>query len=243
MPACSELMNAQQLKAWILRRLGAPFLKVELCDANLDDVVEEAKRWFTARKGVKRQMIMPIHSNVTEYELPDDVEIVLDVAFPVPPLDISLIFSPFLLVDEKVPYDVFAAPSSAGLYSSFTQTIAYVEMAKRVLGAESEWRQEGRKLVLLPRPRNESAVVVDFKGRCFTIEQLGEWDHDMLKRYALASAKADLGRIRSKYATYPGATGEVALDGERLLEEAKDEIEKLTEELLKSGYPMLFQTG
>jgi hypothetical protein len=236
-------MNEVEIQQWVLRRLGAPFLKVELCEDHLKDAVEEARRWFAAKKGMRYQMIMRVYSNTTEYPLPDEVDTVTDVAFPVPPMDLSLIFSPYILLDEKVPYDVFAAPSSIGLYSSFTQTLQYVEVAKRILGAEPEWLQRDRTLYLFPPPRQDVGVWVEYKPHKVCIDKLNERDHEILKRYVLAAAKRDLGRIRSKYSTYPSAQGEVSLDGERLLEEATTEFEALNNELAQSAYPMGFITG
>lgn len=240
--ACSKY-NTEELKQWILRRLGAPFLKVELCEDHLDDEVKQALQWFAAKKGMVKQMVIPVNSGQTEYPLPDEVDTVLDVAFPVPPMDISMIFSPFILVDEKVPYDVFAAPSSVGLYSSFTQTLQYIEVAKRILGAESEWLQKDRVLHLWPLPKDQAAVIIDYKPCFVYLDQLNARDYDIVKRYALAEAKLDLGRIRSKYAEYPTAHGTTTLDGERLLEEATSEIEALNEELAQSAYAMGFVTG
>ena len=47
------LMDEAALSQWILRRLGGGVLKVELCQAHVDDAVGDAKRWFTAKKGAK----------------------------------------------------------------------------------------------------------------------------------------------------------------------------------------------
>jgi hypothetical protein len=236
-------MDESGLKQWILRRLGAPFLKVELTDDHLKDAVEDARRWFAAKKGVKQRAMMLMNSSQSEYDLPDEVDAVTDVVFPVPAMDISLVFSPFTLLDDKVPYDVFAAPHSIGLYSSFTQTLQYVEMAKRILGAEPDWRQEGRKLYVFPIPRGSAQMLIEFKSNHVTIDQLNERDHDLLKRWALAQAKEDLGRVRSKYDSFPTAQGNATLDGERLLEEARVAKELLEEEISLSAYPMGFMVG
>lgn len=239
-----QLMTAEELRQWILRRLGAPILKVELTECHLDDVIAEAKEWFNAKKGVIKRALMRLTPNQSEYPIPDEMDTVVEVVFPSQPFDFSMIYSPFILLDEKVPYDVFAAPFSAGLYSTFTQTLQYVEMAKRIVGAEWEWRQENRTLVLAPTPKDPSgAIFIYYKTYVEAIEQLNARDFDLLKRYALALAKRDLGRIRSKYDSFPTAAGTTTLDGERLLQEAADEIEKLDEELAQSGYPMGFLTG
>lgn len=237
-------MNEEELQQWILRRLGAPFLKVELTADALADAVEVARRWFAAKKGVKRQVSVAFYAGLHEYALDDQVDTVLDVAFPVNPMDISMVFSPYILQDEKVPYDTFAASGgSGGLYSSYTQAVQYVEMAKRVLGAEPDWRQEGRSLLIFPIPRSNGYMRLDYKSHDFTIEQLDERDHDLVKRMALASAKLDVGRIRSKYGEFAGAQGATQLDGQALLAEGTAEVEALNKEIAMSGYPMAFMAG
>jgi len=236
-------MDDEQLKQWLLRRLGAPFWKVELSEDHLNDEVEFAKRWFSAKKGVKRLLNMPLYTNVPVYELPRTVDVVLDVSFPVSPMDISLVFSPYILQDEKIPYDVFAAPSAAGIYSSYTQTVQYIEMAKRILNAEPDWRQEDRMLYVFPVPKNGGFMAIEYKSHDFNIEHLTERDHDLVKRYALAKAKLDLAENRRKYTEFPGAQGPTNMNWQALVQEANAEIELLEKEIGQSGYPMLFLHG
>jgi hypothetical protein len=81
MPAQRELMDAAKIQLWILRYLGAPFLKVELTQEHLDDAIEDARRWFTAKKGQKRIIFFDVVQGVSEYLLPTDVEVIIDVAF------------------------------------------------------------------------------------------------------------------------------------------------------------------
>jgi hypothetical protein len=180
---------------------------------------------------------------LTEYCLKDEVDTVLDVMFSVSPLDISLIFSPFILQDDKVPYDVFAAPSSAGLYSSFAQTLQYIQTAKRILGADPDWRQEGRKLHVFPLPKNASTMIIEFKTKVFEIQELSERDHDLVKRYALVRAQMIVARIQSKYDSFPTAQGSASLNGLSLLDNARLDLEKLNEEIGDSGMPMMFFTA
>lgn len=239
----NTLMNEEQLLKWMLRRLGAPLLKVELTQCHFEDNISDAKHWFSAKKGVKRQMVFATEPGKVEYKLPDEVDTVLDVAFSVPPLDISTVFYPFATQGESIPYNAFMAPGSGGLYSSYTQTLMYVETAKRILGAEPDWRQEGRLLYLFPVPKNANGVWMDYKANILTIEQLNERDHDLVKRYALAKARLDLAEIRGKYDAYPGAQGSTTLNASTLKQTGEAEIEKLEEEIILSGYPLGFQTG
>jgi hypothetical protein len=237
-------MDNEQLQQWILRRLGSPLVKVELTCEMIQDDIDFAKRWFAAKKGVRKLLAQPIQAGMPAYTLDPDIDTVLDVVFPENNADLTLIFSPYLLIDEKVPYDVFAAPNAAGIYSTFTQTLQFVEMAKRVLSADSDWKQEGNQLFLSPVPRYTGNMILEYKSHNFTIEQLPERDHDMLKRFALARAKQDLSMIRGKYpAGFPGAQGTVELDWQRLHDDAEKEIESLDKEIMESAFPMPFLRG
>jgi len=184
---------------------------------------------------------------VVEYELDDEVDVVLDVIFAQQKLDLSMVFSPFTLLEEKIPYDAFASGASGGLYSSYAQSMAYVEMAKRVLSAELEWRQERtvdkNLLYIAPPPVDLRVLVVDAKVSCFNIQRLSEREHELIRRYALAHAMMDLGTVRSKFGEFPGAQGAVPIDGERLIERAQQMMEKLEEEIMGIGYPLGFLTG
>jgi len=240
--ACERLMSEAELKEWILRRLGSPVARVCLDELQLDDAVDEAKRWFAAKKGVDRDITIDLYAGQVEYTMPDDCDAVIDVSFQVSPLDISLIFAPHIIADEKIPYNAFAAPSSVGLYSSFTQALQYVEMAKRTLNAERNWFYYPYKkiLVTLPDPKGGGKAFVEYKSTCNNIEQLPERDHDLVKRYALALAKQDLGMIYSKYSVWPTAQGQVQLNGDQLLQQAEKERERLEDEIYESAKPMPF---
>ena len=240
----SPLMDEAALRVWILRRLGSPLVKVELTDDHLIDSIESAKRWFSDRKGVRKMANIPMVSGKSDYLLDPEVDTILDVAFPETNADLTLIFSPYLLVDEKVPYDVFAAPNSAGLYSTFTQTLQYVEMAKRILSADADWQQEGRVLYLSPVPRTSANLLIFYKSQQFSLVELNERDHNLIKLYSLALAKRDLGRVRSKYVDgFNAAEGMRTLDGPALLEEADKDIEMLETRISETQMPMPVLTG
>jgi len=243
-------MTEDELKQWLLRQLGAPAIKVDLCAAHLSDAMDEAIHWFSAKKGLKKIAFMAINSGQVEYNLDsdttagaEDIDTVLDVIPPSLRLDLSLIFAPTIFSDEEIPYDVFAAADTMGIYSSYVQSLQYIETAKRVIAADFEWRQQDRKLFAWPLVKDSGTAIVEYKATCLTVEQLNERDHDLVKRYALAWSKMILGRIRSKYDQWPTAIGTIGMDGITLLEESKQEIENLEEEIALSGYPMGFLMG
>lgn len=244
------LKDEEELQQWILRRLGAPLLKVELTADHLHDNIEDAKRWFAAKKGWKKFWTLPIAQNQNVYDLPDDADVVTDVIFSYNPLDLSILAFPYWLPPEnnQIPYSVFnVAGRSGGLYSNYTQILQSIEMAKRVLSAETDWRQEknaqGNTLMLFPNPTRSGLAIVEYTTHTINVLELSERDHHLMKRYALALAKLDLGRIRSKFDNYPTAQGTVTMDGAALLEEARTDFEKLEEELADSAMPMGFLVG
>lgn len=244
MARCSAMTEAE-LKKWILRRLGQPVTRVCLDALQLDDAVEEAIRWFAAKKGVDRDLTMDLYAGQVEYKMPDDCDMVCDVAFQVSPLDVSMIFAPYNIAqDSRVPYSVFSAGSSGGLYSSLLQSMQYVEMAKRMINAERNWLyfQHKNTLLLLPNPKGGGKVFIEYKSCCANIEQLPERDQLLVRRYALAWAKQDLGIIYSKYSTWPTAQGNVSLNGDTLMAQARAEMDKLEDEIYESAKPMAFFT-
>lgn len=242
----SALMNETELIEWVKRRLGAPILKLPLTDENYTDAITSAKHWFVAKKGIERDVTIDLYAGQVEYSVPDDCDAVIDVSFQVSPLDISLIFAPNVVSDERIPYSVFAAPQSEGMYSTFVQSLQYVETAKRILGAENNWLYfpYKKKLYIFPNPKWGGKAFIEYKSSAVTdITQLPERDHDLIKRYTLASAKKDLATMFSRYASMPTAQGQTQLNGPQLMKEAEEELATLKEEITNSALPMPFLVG
>lgn len=243
-PSPSLLQNEQELQQYILLSLGAPQVKVELVQQDLEEAINQAKRWFNSKKGFKRNVMIDIYANVTEYQLPEEIDTVLDMSLPSRSTDFSRVIDPLGLLDASIPYNLFPAPAAGGLFSTYAQALQYLELGKRITGGEVEWSQEGRTLFVFPTPKETGKALIYGKSNQFTVEQLQERDHDMVKRYALAWARRKLGTVRKKYQSgWPGAQGVVQLDGDALYTEAQAEIQGLDEELAQSGFPLGFLTG
>jgi hypothetical protein len=254
-------MDEEQLVAWILRYLGAPFVKVELTAEHITDAIEEARRWYTAKKGLHKLLFFDVVSGVSVYTLPPDVEVVVNVAFAstgiatITSVASAGIGPGFGGVDI---YGGLVMAGSGGIVPSFspfgsvtgplsewTQSMQYLEQFARVFSSELDWRQDHRELRLFPPSGYPTGLVcLEYKTNTFTIEQLSDRDHDLVKRYSLMASKKRLGRVRSKYpGGFPTAQGSVDLDGATLLEEARSEEETLTTEIYEHGWPMGFFLG
>lgn len=259
LPGCSVLPNnkfdADDLAHWILRRLGAPLLKIELTEDHLNDAIAQGLRWYAAKKGFIKQFRLTYNNGQSEYPLPDDVDTVTEVVFPLSTYDLTPLTSPWgwawpqenLGMPLSGVYGGFAnaGGNTGGVVSTFYQVLQYSDTARRVMNGELEWRQEDRVLYILPRNQSSyyPAVIVYYTANTFNLIDLNQRDFDLVRRYALAKAKRDLGRIRSKYADYPTAQGSVGLDGATLIGEADAEEQQLEEEIGASAMPVGFLTG
>lgn len=249
-----QLLNSEELIKWILRYLGAPFVKVELTEEHIVDAIEESRRWFTSKKGFFRIGFLPVDTASVPLLLPVEVEQVISVAFAGSNIGsltgvLSGGFGPGYGVDILggigFGHGFGGNGSVPGPLSGWVQTLMYLEQMSHVFSTDLEWRQENRYLHLFPSTTFAAGTIgVEYKTNTFTIEQLPDRDHELVKRYALMACKKRLGRIRSKYpGGFPTAQGSVDLDGGTLLEEAASEEEKLNTDVYELGFPMGFFVG
>lgn len=238
-----ELRDEDGLAQWILRRLGGPKVCIELTQEHITDNIRDAKLWFTAHKGEIRYAKIDLNAAVNRYPLTDDMDTIVDVIFRLLPSDISTLFTPISVIDERLPYDIYANSAQIGTYSNYVQLQQYIELSRRVTNSEPDWRQEGRDLLIFPIPKDATFVMVAYTATCVDFRKISVRDFEYVRRYALALAQRDLGHVRSKYEEWPSAQGSTRMDGDKLLAEAEAAITKLDEEIIASGNPMPFMTG
>lgn len=240
------LMDDEELKQYILRKLGGGVVDVQLTEDALTDCIEDAKRWFSARKGYKGDITIDLANGANGvYVLPDDVDTVLSVQFSNSTLsDVQQFVDPMDVLTGLPfsPWTTFTSSKQGGALSSYAQMLQYMDTAGRVLGAELDWFQQNNALYILP-PQTSGYARIEYKASNFTVDQLNNMDHNYVKNYALACAKETLGRVRSKYDAYPTAQGTTQMDGSVLLAEAEREKETLEEEIALSTFPAGFLMG
>ena len=125
----------------------------------------------------------------------------------------------------------------------------YQEVVRRLFGGHLNFKynQNNNKLTLMRRPRAKENILV----QCYMekpVETLitDRYARPWIRDYSLAQCKMMLGEARSKYASLPGAQGNVTLNGDALKAEAQAAIEKLERdiELYGSGEdPLTFVIG
>jgi hypothetical protein len=139
--------------------------------------------------------------------------------------------------------------SGSGFLSDFYLALGYKDDMERTLGVNptyefvSHLQPNGSVkdcIRLYPRPQNSIKIGVKF-SRMLTQDEVDSYT--WIRKYALAWAKEQLGRIRSKFSSLPSPTGETSLDGNTLIAEAQTEKEALMTELIGLAEPLSFSIG
>lgn len=228
-------------------RLGYPIVKVEVTNSNLDIAIDEAVRrlsqWVSA--GEKISIFDTVQGQATYNldELLPDYITVREVIYNPSNTDIMLtsflsgITTDFSFGSNQISYFY-------GTYSSMTDyTIwnMYNEMYLRVIGREGQWRTIGNQLILSPAPYQNVKCGIIYTSLLLDLDaRRDEW----IKEWALSEVKLALGAARSKYQGLPGPRGDtIQMDGERLIQEAREDQDKLRERLNEYRDPYLFNCG
>ena len=232
----------EQLKDYILHKLGAPVVKIELDEQNLDRCVDYALRVF---EEYAPREFFSLYTFVTQagksvYEMPADVGIIRQVYYKQAP---TFAFQSTDL-DGAIPIEYFYP---GGTYASIQGGLIdpiqpiwgrmgewvlykqYEQMYSNISSNIGGWEFIGDMgtIKLYPTPIAPQRVIVQY------LQKSKDWKEVQLAMYdiALAEAKEVLGRIRSKYAQMPGAAAG-QLDGDKLLQEAQTEKEKWKEDII-----------
>ena len=235
--------KAAEFKKEILFELGEPVMKVELDDGQWEAICSKAKRWFKAKKGVLDCTMVGIIDDVFQYDFPDNACQIIDIILPRRSDIQSLLSLGFFDIVPLNALNIGAVTSAFNSYSAYYQILSALETRRRIFSAEPTWDIVCGKIQLiggsgLCAGGGTGQMMVIFKKENWSVDELKDRDENLFFRYMHAVAKEVLGRIRSKYSSYPAAGGMIDTDGPALLEEAKAEYEKLDEEIADSQFPM-----
>lgn len=240
-------LSYPKTREFILGALGYPIVKVELTDEQIEQCIDKAvQRYMLYRTPEPVQRYIPLSAGNDSYILPYDIpkEDIIEVTYS-PNADI---FAQLSGSGESFMMTYYMNGTGSTFLSDFYIAMAYKETMEKTLGIgpayellsvqhEGEWRDAIR---LSPRPDGNISLGL-LVSRPLTEEEIDstEWIH----KYALAWAKEFLGRIRSKFGSVPGPTGEMQLDGATLLSEAQQEKQTLEESVMLRGQPLGFIVG
>ena len=251
-------MRISEFRKWARRKLGDDgecTVKVELTDAQLDQALEDAKDWFNAFHGLHKEAVLAYSNGAVEYDLSavtPRIDEVVNVWFAqtIELIDFRGLYPGFLDVNG-FPYGMMGFGNGSSMQGTIVQTLQTIESSQRILSADPDWEfyrddiDENtpiRTLRLMPPPDSPGNAIYLYRvdPRDIKLRMYKQRDLFMIRDWALAEAKYMLGRIRGKYTGgLPGAGGDRTLDGEALVQESREDKERLEQKIIDYDGPVL----
>lgn len=235
-----SIQTKDQIKTWVLRKLGYPLIKVEISEEQLDQCINDSVEEFT--KYVVQEVDY-IAKDLTTYDATS--------GFSLP----SNVLSVFALEESNIAsgsqssvntlFSVQNAMWNAGLFPDFASgagggwityelAMEYVDMIKKWCGSgfHFEYNERNKKLTLYPDPTKMSATGWVCFGTRTIREESYQYGEVWVKKMTLALAKQIIGNVRIKYSgTHLLGGGTINTD---LKEEGRNEEEALRKEIFET---------
>jgi len=243
-------MTKAELRQWVREQLGYPMVKVELTDQQIDNNIDWVRsRWIKMAVGHSTQeqyMTLMLSGGQTVYDLPANVTEVINYQDQTGDTGgINTLFS----VENYMYMNGMMNGLLEGQFSLVGYHIAldFLETLQRYNPSMYQWRYDRytNKLHIDPAPPITTVLTsaspsgaVDSPGyvllKVSVIEGTDEdiYNEPTVKDYTLAKCKVLLGLIRRKFSSFSSVGNQgISLDGDALISEGNDEIEKLEERL------------
>lgn len=239
-------MTKSELKEKLKRKLGFPYVKVEITDDQLEDSISDAIDKFCefaiGNAVSEYYFTLPISAGISEYEMPKGITDIIDYEEGGYVSGINTLFTieNYFYSNGILNPDSFV--NGNGLIG-YQQALDFLETLARFTVDSYTYRfsRFDKKLSLTPVPDKNTYLLI--RSYAYTGSFLNNWNWEdyenklcnekWIQEYALALLKINLGYIRRKFSNGSGSIGNVGitLDGSELLSEGKEEKDKLEEEL------------
>lgn len=243
----------QQLHDYILLKLGAPVLEIELDEQQIDLAIDEALDVWEdyAPRDFYQYYTFATTPGKSVYEMPPSVGHIRQVyynemanfAFQSSDLGGSIPVEYFYpggayssiqggMIDPIQP--IWGRMGEWQLYSQYQQM--YSRLSSSLGGWE--WVGGRNNIKLYPIPCKPQHVIVHYLEKC----KDWECNYQSIREGALASAMMMVGEIRSKFQNIPGPSGGTVLNGQDILQRGRDMWDKWEERLIYryGDLPMIF---
>lgn len=238
-----------ELRNRIARDLGYPLIKIELTSDQIDDAIDDASDKFikyTAGNATEEQYFAVILSSGTAiYDLPEGVITVIDYSEDSSSWGgVNQLFTVENYLYHLGYIDPFGMMGRSG-FISYHLALNFLDSYSRYLTNKYIYRyySETNQIQVHPTPSKSGEFVLIrsymLQGSTFsswTKNNFYKWvyDQEWVRKYATALAKEKMGYIRRKFENFQsiGNVG-ISLDGQSLIDEAREDKESLDEDLHK----------
>jgi hypothetical protein len=224
----------ENLKDFILARLGHPVVRVELTPYQMKTCIDEAVGTMYNHAPLFATQMATFQTTAGQslYEIPSYILNNLEY----------VVYKKTLLSIQSqagtLEFDFFIKYFQDNfLFQNFGVGDFYLlqqnlEMTRKILGQEGSFSVlDNQYLQIEPRPVSDfQSVIIIYRG--LNSDTLHPAYRNWIQLYALACAKSVLGQIRGKYQTVPSPGGGAKLNGDTLVKEAAEEKKDLLQRLL-----------
>lgn len=245
--------NREELKQYCLRSLGAPLINIDVSDEQMEDRIDEAIAYFREyyfdgieKVYLKHQLTQEDIDN--QYiQLPDHVWSINRI-FPFPTSSSSSQLNIFDLQYQLRMNDLRDLTSTSMIY--YQQVMSHISLIDYLLNTQKQFRfnKLNGKLYIDDRWNANRGLgldqwlIFDAYTALDPAESPKLWNERLFKEYTTALFKRQWGSNLSKYQgiTLPGG---ITLDGQRILDEGKQEMEQIEEQIMNQLSPLEWYMG
>jgi hypothetical protein len=243
--------NIDSLKDYILRELGSPLVNVDVTDDQLEDRIDEAIAFFHEYYFDGLEKVYLKHQitaqNITDQfiELPDHVWSVNRI-FPYPTSSASSSVNIFDLQYQLRMNDLRDLTSTSLIY--YEQVMSHVALIDNLLNTQKQFRFNKLNGKLFIDQKWGTALIegnwliFDVYTALDPTDSPKLWNERLFKQYAVALVKKQWGANLSKYVNI-ALPGGVTIDGQRIYDEGKSEVEDIEDKVMNQLAPLEFQMG
>ena len=249
----ATVTNREELKKYCLRSLGSPLINIDVSNEQMEDRIDEAIAYFREyyfdgieKVYLKHQLTQTDIDN--QYiQLPDHVWSINRI-FPFPTSSSSSQLNIFDLQYQLRMNDLRDLTSTSMIY--YQQVMSHISLIDYLLNTQKQFRfnKLNGKLYIDDRwDANRGLglgqwLIFDAYTALDPAESPKLWNERLFKEYTTALFKRQWGSNLSKYQgiTLPGG---ITLDGQRILDEGKQEMEQIEEQIMNQLSPLEWYMG
>lgn len=238
--------NRQEFKEYILRKLGAPVIEINVSDEQVDDRVDEALQFFNDYHYNGSQHIYLKHQ-LTQQDLDRGYIELADEVFN-RLLGITRIFDIGVSVSSGGGTYQFVLNNIQDItgytVSNYFQTMQHLQFIQEILVGKPmiRYNKHSNKLYLdMTMSKLKAGNFIIIEGYDILDEELHAdmWNDRWLQNYATVLVKEQWGSILTKFVNMQ-LVGGVQFNGEQILADAKEERRLMEEEAKKSLQPLVY---